>query len=144
MTDKEKLTKAKELIDKGFFEKAISFLDDINDSYHSSKIIETKYLFLAICYYNLELYNKSILYCKKVLINNNSNELASLTKYLSHINVKDFNNAFFEIFEFLKYNPAVLYKDTLGELLADIKSGHINDKDVINAIKILAEENKVV
>ncbi len=142
MTDKENIIHAKELIDNNFFTEAIIVLDDISDN-NNDKIIETKQLFLAVCCYNLKLYDKSIFYAEKVLKNNPSYELASLNKYLSHVAMQDFNAAFLEIIDFLKFNRAVLYKVTLEELLDDIESGHINDPDLINGIKILADENNV-
>lgn len=142
LTDKEKLMQAKELLDDGFFMEAIIVLNDVSDN-NNSRIIEAKQLFLGVCYYNIGQYNKSIPYYERVLKNNPSHELASLGKYLAHVLTEDFNAAFLEMFGFLKYNRAVLYKETLEELLGDIESGHITDPEIKNGIKILAEENNV-
>ena len=144
MTDKEKLIKAKEFMDANDFGKSLDLLLTISDENHTDKFIEMRYLFLANCYLKTKNYDYSLECCDEVLKLNSSNELASQLKYLTYFQLKDYDNALLEIITFLKYNPAELYKITLGELLEDIKTGNISDDAVVNAIKILAEENGVL
>lgn len=143
ITDKEILVKAKKLMDTDNFSKALELLLSISNKKHSNKFVEMHYLFLAYCYFNIKNYEYSLVSSDEVLKLNPKNEFASINKYLCYVELKKNKNALIEIFNFLKKNPAELYLITLEELLEDVKSGNIVDKEIIDAIKFLAKKNNV-
>jgi tetratricopeptide (TPR) repeat protein len=142
MTEIDKLKSAKSLHDKGLFEESKRIL--LNMNIENISYEEIIYKLLASCFFNTDNYIKTIEYAEKVLVIDNSNELASLTKYVACVKLGNFNEAFKEIFSYLNNYPAILYKDTLLELKADILSGFINDNSIINAINYLAEKNGIL
>jgi hypothetical protein len=79
----------------------------------------------------------------KLLQKDLGNEYASQIKYLSYCGLKDYDSAFNEIISFLSNNKANLYKVTLEELLTDIQDGFINDRNFVEKIQNLAQENNV-
>ncbi len=109
----------------------------------NAKQKESPLILIAGNYYKLKSYKFAIYYSKKALNINRNNELPSLMIYLSYVHLKEYNSAFEEIFRFLKSHKAGMYKDTLEELLTDVKSGSINDEDIIKTIQYYAKENGV-
>ena len=143
MTDKEKLIKAKQLIDIEIYEESKQILESINLESKSSKFIEMRNLFLSCCYQELGNYHDAIELSLKVSEINNSNELASQIRYLSYANLKEFDKAINEVIYFLKNHQAELYKVTLKELMIDIMKGNIELESQIEELKRLAIENKI-
>ena len=143
MTEKEKLISAKSLIDSDCFEEALEILLKLNLEGKSEKFIEMRGLFLSQSYFHTENYIEGLFWAEKVIKINKANEFGSQLKYLCLVKLNEINKALYEVLEFLKSNPANLYKVTLKELMIDIYAGNINDAEVVNAIKMLAIENKV-
>ncbi|MEJ5048782.1 hypothetical protein WH221_03040 [Chryseobacterium culicis] len=136
------LQKAKDLMDNGQYMPAITILQNLNGL--SPKSENYRLLFMSDCWYRLKEYDWAIDIADKLLQKDEQNELASLIKYLSYCNLKDFDSALAEIIHFLSHNEADLYKVTLEELLTDIKDGFINDQDIISKIEGLALKNNVL
>ena len=136
------LQEAKMLMDSGQYMPAITILQNLNGL--SSKSENYRLLFMSDCWYRLKEYDWAIDIADKLLQKDEQNELASLIKYLSYCNLKDFDSALAEIIHFLSHNEADLYKVTLEELLTDIKDGFINDQDIISKIKGFALKNNVL
>lgn len=133
------LQKAKDLMDSEQYILSLTILETLNGL--SSKSENYRLLFMSNCWFNLEEYDWAIEIDDKLLQKDPKNEMASQMKYLSYCKLKDYDNAFDEIIDFLSNNEADLYKVTLEELLTDIKDGYINDKDIISKIKELALQN---
>ncbi|MEQ9231237.1 MAG: hypothetical protein RIF46_11195 [Cyclobacteriaceae bacterium] len=64
------------------------------------------------------------MFLKGVTLNPDS-ELASLSLYLSYVDLDKSDLAIEEISRFLKAHSAVLYKDTLSELLLDVEANRL-------------------
>ncbi|MBB6369830.1 hypothetical protein [Chryseobacterium shigense] len=139
MTDK--LQKVKNLIDNGHYEPAIDILNNLNGL--SPKDERYRLLLLSYSLYNIRKYNLAITIAETLLQKNSNNEYASQIKYLSCVELKDYDRALDEIISFLSVNKANLYKITLEELLTDIKDGFINNKDISDKIKELALNNNI-
>ncbi|MDW9379365.1 hypothetical protein [Chryseobacterium sp. JV558] len=133
------LQKSKDLMDSEQYILSLTILETLNGL--SSKSENYRLLFMSNCWFNLEEYDWAIEIADKLLQKDPKNEMASQMKYLSYCKLKDYDNAFDEIIDFLSNNEADLYKVTLEELLTDIKDGYINDKDIISKIKELALQN---
>lgn len=81
------------------------------------------------------------MYCKKATELSPKLELASLCLYLSYVKSGRSNQGIEELKRYLDEYPARLYKDTLEELLQDLKNGHATAfKDTI---VLLAEKNGI-
>jgi tetratricopeptide (TPR) repeat protein len=113
----------------------------INDITDEGKV--PIYTLIGGNYYDSKDYKKAIVFFNKVLEHNKDEELASLGIYLSYVHLEEYDLALEEIFRFLKDHKAVIYKDTLEELLTDIKDGHIQVDVHIKTIKKLAKKNSI-
>ncbi len=101
------------------------------------------FTFLGANFQELKEYEKAISFFKKALKIYEKAEVVSLGIYLCYVCLEEYDLAFEEIFRFLKSHKAEIYKDTLEELLTDVKSGSINDEDTIKTIQYYAKENDV-
>jgi len=121
-----------ELRDNGkLVEAAEVFLNIIQGYPNDSKLAGT-YTVLGGVYMDLEDYENSSLYLKTATELNPKSELASLCLYLSYVKLDKSNQAIDELKRYLGVYPAKLYKDTLNELLEDLKNGYATSyKDTI-------------
>jgi len=140
---KELFNQAKDLHNSNDFIKSNEILLDLLDRCKNDEQKEAVLMLISGNYYKLENYKTSIFYAKKVLGINKDEELASLGIYLCYVFLKEYGLALKEIFRFLKDHEAVIYKDTLEELLLEIEKGNIQDDREVKTIQYLAEKNKV-
>lgn len=99
------------------FQKSINILEKVISEFPDYKKVNGVQVVIAGNYYNLEKYDKTIYYANKVLSNNPKIELANLLLYLSYFNLNNHEKAFEILFNYLENNLAILFKDTLEELL---------------------------
>jgi len=130
-----------DLQDNEQYELALNILNRLKEL--PPKYENLRLLFSSICLYNLKDYKSAIDFADKVLEENEKNEFASQLKYLSYVELKEYDTALNEIISFLSKNKADLYKVTLEELIIDIKDGFINKDETISKIKELALKNNV-
>ncbi len=87
---------------------------------------------LAGIYFDLQDFNNSLAYFTKATQLKPHSELASLGVYLSYVKLNDYGEAIKELKRYLDVYPANLYRDTLKELLEDLKNGYATSfKDTI-------------
>lgn len=127
------------LRDEGKFKEAVNEFLRIVDQFPNDPKIDVVYTVLGGVYMDLDDYDNSSLYLIKATKSNPKYELASLCLYLSFVKLGRSDLAIEELKRFLDLYPANLYKDTLEELLGDLKEGYaISFKDTIVQ---LAERN---
>lgn len=142
MNDSKKLWETKALVDNEEYESAINILDS-DDWDLSPKEDRFRLVLIAHSLLHLGKYENAIEFADVVLQKKDTSEFASQIRYLSLVKLKKYDEAFEEIFHFLSFNEANLYKVTLEELLTDIQAGYINDEDNIKKIQNLAQRNNV-
>jgi tetratricopeptide (TPR) repeat protein len=122
------------LRNKGNLTDAVNeFLKIVTQFPHHPKI-SVVYIMLGGVYSDLHDYNNSALYLKKATEINPKSELASLGLYISYVKLNRDKEAIEELKRYLEEYPADLYKDTLVELLGDIKNGYASSyKDLIDS-----------
>jgi tetratricopeptide (TPR) repeat protein len=120
------------LRDNGEPENAIKEFLKIIDMYPNDSKIGGVYTTLAGVYDDLNDYNNSLVNFKRATELNPKSELASLGLYLSYVKLNNYEIAINELKRYLDLYPAGLYKDTLEELLGDMKDGYaLKYKDTI-------------
>jgi tetratricopeptide (TPR) repeat protein len=120
------------LRDNGKPENAIKEFLKIIDMYPNDSKIGGVYTTLAGVYDDLNDYNNSLVNFKRATELNPKSELASLGLYLSYVKLNNYEMAINELKRYLDIYPAGLYKDTLEELLGDMKDGYaLKYKDTI-------------
>jgi len=140
---KELFNQAQNLSISNDFIKSNKMLLDLLDKCKNDKQKKLALMLMAGNHYELKDYKAAIFYFRKVLDINRNEEFASLGIYLCYVFLKEYGLALKEIFRFLKDHEAVIYKDTLEELLTDIKKGNIQDDREVKTIQYLAEKNNV-
>lgn len=143
MTEKDKLIKAKELMDSEIFQESRSIFESINLEKQSPKFIEMRNLFLSHCNQELGNYDKAIELSLTISQKSSFSESASQIRYFSYIGLKEFDKALNEVITFLKNHPAELYKVTLKELTTDVFRGYIQNEAHIKILKQIAIDNKI-
>lgn len=120
----DNVSKVDQLVEKGLelknqedFQKSINILEKVILEFPDYKKVNGIKVLIAGNYYNLEKYDKTIYYADKVLLSNPKIELANLLLYLCYCNLDNHEKAFEILFTYLETNPAILFKDTLEELL---------------------------
>ena len=111
------------LRDEGHLKEAVlGFLAIITKFPHDSKI-GLVHTILGGVYLDLKDYHNSSLSFKNGTRLNPKSELASLGLYLSYVKLDRDKEAINELKRYLDEYPANMYKDTLEELLEDMKKG---------------------
>ena len=124
-----------ELRDSGQLTQAVQVFLNIIQSYPNDSKIAGTYTVLAGIYFDLNDFKNSFAYFTKAIQLKPQSELASLGLYLSHVQMNDYEMAINELKRYLDQYPAVLYKDTLEELLGDVKGGYaLKFKDTITEL----------
>jgi tetratricopeptide (TPR) repeat protein len=110
---------------KGAMDDAIMYFSKILKEFPEHRQLGGVHTVLAGVFHNLGNIRKSIFHFKKATISDPASELASLGLYVSYVEAKEDEKALNEIIRYLSSNPARIYKDTLKELLVDVKSGNL-------------------
>lgn len=122
--DKQALEKAIALQKTDKDEEALCILKElIKKNPNSSKVIS----FLGLVLAKVCNYKSAIPYLEKAIKLKPSNELLSLTLYISYSEQENYEMAFKTLFNYLEEQPANLFKDTLEELLEGLLKGYGDD-----------------
>lgn len=127
--DISKLKNAIKLQKNDSDEEALSILHDLyKRNSENGKVIG----FLGLILAKTGQRAKAIPYLEKAMTINPTNELVSMSLYISYVDVEKHDNAFSVIFEYLKLYPADLFITTLEELLEGLLEGYgVTYKDKI-------------
>lgn len=113
----------------GHLNKSRRLLLQIVERYSNHPKMITVYAVLGGVVQDLGKYDESFKHFKNALNLNPDLELASLGVYLSYVHLEQYDDAIEEMDRFLSANPADLYKDTLKELIQDLKNGYARDHE---------------
>ena len=135
MSEKDKYNQAFDLKDDERYVEAIKlFLSLLKDKRNLINDLEI-YSQIATCYYFNGNHKKASAYFTKSQNINDSIEHLSLGKYLSLVRLKKTEEAVNELSRFASKYPIILYRDTLEELVDEMKEGRaLFFKDVVFSI----------
>jgi tetratricopeptide (TPR) repeat protein len=123
-TIEDRFKQAMTLRKQNQLKEAVNELLTIIEDFPGDTKIGKIYMVLGGIYYKLNDIKKSFVYSKAATELNPKSELASLNLYLSYVRLAEHEKAIDELQRFLDQYPADLYKDTLEELLLDLKNGY--------------------
>jgi|GEM_PF-1621276 tetratricopeptide (TPR) repeat protein len=116
---------ATELRDNGDLRNSVGVLDKILADYPTDKKTYGVHLVLGGVHNDLKEHENALDNFKKATELNPKSELASLGLYVTFTKLDREEEAIKELLRFLGQFPADLYKDTLEELMGDIKDGYL-------------------
>lgn len=132
MTIEEKFKLAIKFRNANKLQDAIKEFNEIIDNYPNHPKLSRVFTVLGGIYYNLDKHEDSLIYFKKAIELNPKSELASLSLYLSNVELGKSEKAIVELQRYLETCPADFHKTTLEELLGDLENGYAgNFKDII-------------
>lgn len=143
MEIKEKFIKGIKLRNEKKFSEAISCLNDLIRDHFSNSESYKFYIILGGIYQELKLHDEAINSYTSCLLKKPNSEIASLGKYVSYVELGQFDNALSEIIAFLNVYPANLYLDTLEELVLEIHKGNICEQSTIKSLQSIFIKNNI-
>jgi tetratricopeptide (TPR) repeat protein len=127
-----------ELRNKGELRDSINVFSKILSDYPMDKKTHGIYSVLGGVYADLGENDNALRNFEKATQLNPNSEVASLGLYVTLVELDKDEEAIQELIRYLKSNPAVLYKDTLVELLEGLEKGYMTDyeRDIRNFARL--------